>query len=118
LARAPGGQHTGHRSVVFEQGGSIVRVIERAADRRLLSLEEVIAARRPATFSAFGDHLLYLDGTVYALPRSPEPSDLAEPLRLPGAYVITHTVGIEFGWQHLDECPCPLCTGAPQKQVA
>jgi len=95
-----------------------VRITERAADRPLLSLEEVVAASWPATFSAFGDHLLYLDGAVYALPRSPEPSDLAEPLRLPGAYVITQTVGIEFRWRHLDECPCPLCTGAPQKKVA
>jgi hypothetical protein len=96
----------------------VVHAIERAADRRLLSIEEVVAARRPATLCAFGDHLLFLDGTVYALPHSPEPSDLAEPLHLPGAYVITHTVGIEFGWQHLDDCPCPLCAGAPQKKVA
>ena len=95
-----------------------MRVTKQAVDRRLLSLEEVVAARQPATFSVFGDNLLYLDGAVYALPRSPEPSDLAEPLRLAGAYVVTQTVGIEFGWRHLNECPCHLCMGTPQEQVA
>jgi hypothetical protein len=95
-----------------------MRVTERAAHRRLLSFEEVAAASRPATFSVFGDHLLYLDGAVYSLPHSPEPSDLARPLDLPGAYVVTQTVGIEFGWQHLTECVCDLCIGDQQKKVA
>jgi hypothetical protein len=95
-----------------------MRVIEGAADRPLLSFEEVAAAHRPATFSAFGDHLLYLEGTVYALPRSPHPSDLAEPLRVRGAYVITQTVGIEFGWRHLDDCTCTWCMGTPESQAA
>lgn len=95
-----------------------MRVTGRAEDRRLLSFEEVVAASQPATFSVFGDNLLYLEGTVYALPRSPEPSDLAQPMSLPGAYVVTQTVGIEFGWQHLNECTCHLCMGGPQRKVA
>jgi hypothetical protein len=95
-----------------------MRVTERAAPGRLLSFEEVAAASQPATFSVFGDHLLYLDGAVYSLSHSPEPSDLARPLDLPGAYVVTQTVGIEFGWQHLNECTCDLCIGDQQKKVA
>jgi hypothetical protein len=43
-------------------------VTEQAAHRRLLSFEEVVAATQPATFSVFGDHLLHVDGAVYALP--------------------------------------------------
>jgi hypothetical protein len=89
-----------------------------APNRPLLSLEEVIAASHPATFSAFGDNLLYLDGAVYALPRRPEPPDLRQPLGMPGAYVLTQTVGIEFGWQHLDECTCDLCSEELQTKVA
>jgi hypothetical protein len=95
-----------------------MRVIEGAADRPLLSLDDVAATHRPATFSGFGDHLLYLEGTVYALPRSPEASDMAEPLSLPGAYVVTQTVGIEFGWQHLNECTCHLCMDELQRPAA
>jgi hypothetical protein len=95
-----------------------VRTIERATDRPLLSLEEVAAARRPATFSCYGDHLMYREGTIYALPRRPEPSDLAEPAAPADAYVITHTVGIEFGWRHLEGCLCSLCDDTGEGQVA
>jgi hypothetical protein len=95
-----------------------MRVIEGAADRPLLSLDDVAATHRPATFSGFGDHLLYIEGTVYALPRRPEPPDLAQPMSLPGAYVVTQTVGIEFGWQHLNECTCDLCMEGPQRAAA
>jgi hypothetical protein len=93
-------------------------VTERAAERRLLSFEEVAAASQPATFSAFGDHLLYLDGTVYALPRAPQPSELLDPLRLPGAYVVTQTVGIELGWQHPNGCMCTLRISVPEWEAA
>jgi len=95
-----------------------MRITKRAADGRLLSFEEVVAASEPATFSVFGDHLLFLDGIVYALTRSPGPSDLVQPMSIPGAYVVTQTAGIEFGWQHLHECTCDLCLDDQQKQVA
>lgn len=95
-----------------------MRVTEWAADQRLLSFEEVVAASQPATFCAFGDHLLFVDGVIYAFPRSPRPRDLAHPGRVPGAYVVTNPVGIEFGWQHLDLCTCPLCVDMLQTAVA
>jgi hypothetical protein len=95
-----------------------MRVTDRAAHRRLLSFEEVAAASRPATFSAFGDNLVYVDGAVYSLPHSPGPSELEQPMTLPGAYVVTQTVGIEFGWQHLNGCTCDLCGGDHEELAA
>jgi hypothetical protein len=83
--------------------------------RRLLSLEEVVAAGRPAAFSCYGDYLAYVDATVYSLPREPEPHDLAQPLALPGAYVVTGSIGIEFGWHHLDGCDCAICADASKQ---
>jgi hypothetical protein len=77
--------------------------------RRQLFFDEVVAAGRPAIFSAYGDHLLYVDGTIYALTRDPDPSELAEPRSFSGAYVVTHTIGTEFGWRHLETCDCPFC---------
>ena len=54
--------------------------------RRPLTIEEVREAGRPAIFSAFGDHLVYLDGIIYALPREMEPCELADLPHLSGAY--------------------------------
>jgi hypothetical protein len=82
-----------------------------AGGRPQLFLDEVVAAGRPAIFSAYGDHLLYVDGTIYALPRDPNPLDLTEPRSPSDAYVVTHTTGIEFGWRHLETCDCRFCAG-------
>lgn len=91
--------------------------IARAGARgRLFSLDDVIDARQPATFSAFGDHLLFVDGIVYSLPRDPMPSEFAEPLDVPGSYIVTQTVGIEYGWRHVAGCDCSLC--APEMRQA
>jgi hypothetical protein len=31
---------------------------------------------------------------------------------------VTPTESSYRGWQHLDECPCPLCVGVPEWKVA
>ena len=80
-----------------------------APSRRRLTLDEVRQASVPAVFRAFGDHLIYVGGTVYSLPAEPDPDDLATNLSLPGTYVVSEEVGIEFGWEHLHDCDCPLC---------
>jgi hypothetical protein len=91
------------------------------AGQRPLTIEEVRAAGRPALFSAFGDHLAYLDGTIYALPREPDQRDLANLPSLPGAYEITTVVGIEYGWYQFEDC-LPAAHGedsqAPTQQAS
>lgn len=72
-------------------------------DRRLLSIDEVRAAGRPAVFSAYGDYLAFVDGAIYALPREPEACELAALPSLLGAYEVTNVVGIEYGWYQLDD---------------
>jgi hypothetical protein len=70
--------------------------------QRLLSIEEVREAGLPAVLCAFGDHLAYVGGTIYALPRELDPCELADLPGLSGAYEVTHVVGIEYGWRHLE----------------
>jgi hypothetical protein len=81
----------------------------RPPSRRRLTLDEVRQARVPAVFRDFGDNLVYIGGTVYSLPAESDPHDLETNLALPDTYVITNGVGIEFGWEHLHDCDCPLC---------
>ena len=85
--------------------------------RRPLTIEEVREAGRPAIFSAFGDHLVYLDGIIYALPREPDPSELADLPHLSGAYEMTTVVGIEYGWYELAACTRAPETEAPPQAV-
>jgi hypothetical protein len=80
-----------------------------APSRRRLTLDEVRQASVPAVFRAFGDNLVYLGGTVYSLPAEPDPDALETNLALPGTYVVSEEVGIEFGWEHLHGCDCPFC---------
>ena len=89
------------------------RELERG--QRLLTIEEVREAGLPALFSAFGDHLAYVDGTIYALPREPGSRDLANLSSLSGVYEVTSVAGIEYGWYHL-ESGAPAAGGeAPQR---
>lgn len=76
---------------------------------RRLTLGEVREAAVPAVFRAFGDHLLYMEGKVYGLPADPLSGDLRSHLALPETYVVHETVGIEYGWEHLEGCRCGLC---------
>jgi hypothetical protein len=85
--------------------------------QRPLTIEEVREAGLPAIFSAFGDHLAYADGTVYALPREPDPCELADLPHFFGAYVVTNVVGIEYGWYQLDGC-APVARGEAPQQAA
>lgn len=87
------------------------------ADRQPLTIEEVQAAGLPAILSAFGDHLAYVDGTVYALPRELDPCELADLPDLQRAYEVTHTVGIEYGWYQIDVCP-PAARGQASQEAA
>jgi hypothetical protein len=73
-----------------------------------LSLEDVRASGQPATFDAFGDSLVFLDGTVWSVPRLGIP-DLPHLAQQPDAYPVTVEVGIEFGWHHLEGCDCRFC---------
>lgn len=82
---------------------------ERGGRGRWLALDEVVKAGVPAIFSAFGDHLVYVGGSVYALPREPLPAEVTEPRALPGAYVLSNPAGVEYGWHHLHDCGCSLC---------
>jgi hypothetical protein len=89
-------------------------VSEKSEERRsralgYLSLDEVRSAGRPATFAAFGDHLLYHDGVVHVLPHAPDLEKPTELLSHPEVYRITSSAGIEFGWLHLEGCDCPRC---------
>jgi hypothetical protein len=83
--------------------------------QRPLTIEEVREAGRPAILSTFGDHLAYVDGTIYALPREPDPCELADLPHLSGAYEVTHVVGIEYGWYHLESCRLAVSGAAPQQ---
>jgi hypothetical protein len=83
--------------------------------QRPLTIEEVREAGRPAILSAFGDHLAYIDGTIYALPRELDPCELADLPGLFGAYEVTHVVGIEYGWYHLAGCAPAAGGEAPQE---
>jgi hypothetical protein len=83
--------------------------------QRPLSIEEVRAAGLPAVYSAFGDHLAYFGGTIYALPREPDACELADLSGISGAYEVTHVVGIEYGWYHLDGCAPAAVDEAPEE---
>jgi len=85
------------------------RELERPS--RPLTLEEVEEDGRPAVFSAYGDHLAYMNGTVYSLSHDPDPCDVLQPQLLSDAYVVTSPAGIEYGWRHLDECDHPRRSG-------
>ena len=74
-----------------------------------LSLDEVRSAGRTATLAAFGDYLLFHNGSVHALPHAPDLEKPTELLSHPAVYRITSSAGIEFGWLHLEGCDCPRC---------
>lgn len=80
--------------------------------QRPLTLEEVKAAGLPAIFSLFGDHLAYVDGTIYCLPRELQPCEVGDLRNLPSAYRITTQVGIEYGWYQLESCATDDVTAA------
>jgi hypothetical protein len=89
-------------------------VSEKSRQRRsralgYLSLDEVRSAGRTATFAAFGDHLLYHDGVVHVLLHALDLEKPAEALSHPGVYRLKSSVGVEFGWLHLEGCDCPRC---------
>ena len=84
---------------------------------QLLGIDEVRAAGLPALFSAYGDHLAYVDGTIYALPRELDPCELADLPGLSGAYPVIHVVGIEYGWQHIEAC-APAAANEASGQAA
>jgi hypothetical protein len=83
--------------------------------QRPLTIEEVREAGLPAIFSAFGDHLAYVDGTIYALPREPDPCELADLPGLLGVYEVSSVVGIEYGWYHLEGGAPAAADAAPQE---
>jgi len=91
---------------------------QRGSRPRPLHIEEVEAAGLPAFFSCFGDHLVYKDGAVYALPSALDSADLAQPENLPGAYAVTQRIGIEYPWLHASGCTCRFCAPGADQQVA
>ena len=82
---------------------------------QLLGIDEVRAAGLPALFSAYGDHLAYVDGTIYALPRELDPCELADVPSLSGVYTVSHVVGIEYGWRHVEPCTVAATDEVPQE---
>jgi hypothetical protein len=84
---------------------------------QLLGIDEVRAAGLPAMFSAYGDHLAYVDGTIYALPHELDPCELADLPGLSGAYEVSHVVGIEYGWRHIEPC-APAAAGEVSREAA
>ena len=86
--------------------------------RRALFLDEVEAIGLPALFSDFGDLLLFKEGTVYALPEATDAGQLSQPERLPGVYVVTERVGIEYPWRHAGDCACRFCASSGEREVA
>ena len=74
------------------------------AGRQPLTTEAFRAAGLPAIFSAFGDHLAYVDGAVYALPRKLDRRELADLPDPQGAYEVTTVAGIEYGWNQVEAC--------------
>ncbi len=77
--------------------------------RRGLTFEEVIEAGQPALYRQFGEALLFVDDTLFDVrtPSSPTKLRLAVPLQDP--HIASHTVGIEYGWQHPADCSCRFC---------
>jgi len=74
-----------------------------------LTLDEVREAGRTAIFDAFGDHLVYHDGALHVLPHTPDLEKLPEVLSQPEVYQLKSSVGVEFGWRHLEDCDCSYC---------
>jgi hypothetical protein len=101
---ASGGGRQGEGKSVTEKGDQ-----RRSAALGYLSLDEVRRAGRTATFAVFGDHLLYHNGAVHALPHAPDLEKPTELLSHPAVYRLTSSAGIEFGWLHLEGCDCPRC---------
>ena len=66
-----------------------------------LTIEEVRASGRPALFSAFGDNLAYLDGTIYCLPCDPRVGQLPSITGHSEVYELSSVVGVEYGWYHV-----------------
>jgi hypothetical protein len=85
--------------------------------QRALTIEEVRMGGRPATFSAFGDHLVYLDGTIYAVPQEPKVCELASLPGLAEAYEVVHVVGIEYGWYQVERRALAPSAEVPQAAV-
>jgi hypothetical protein len=83
----------------------------------MLAYDEVAALGEPAIFSAFGDHLVFVQGTVYELPAGVPAGQFTQPHLIQGARPITNLVGAEFGWRHLEGCRCRLCRG-DERQAA
>jgi hypothetical protein len=82
--------------------------------RRGLSLEEVIEAGVPAVYQRYGDQLLFMDGRIFD---ARDPKELAETtLIVAGAGV--QSIGVEFGWRHVGDCPCPFCSERPAEGAA
>ena len=76
---------------------------------RRLCLEQVLEAGLPAVYRRYGERLLYLDGRIFD---ASDPGALAEvAIITPGA--AGETVGLEFGWQHADDCSCAFCSVEP-----
>jgi hypothetical protein len=82
---------------------------------QLLEIDEVRAAGLPALFSAYGDYLAYVDGTIYALPRELDPCELANLPSLSGVYTVSHVVGIEYGWRLIEACEVKAADQASQQ---
>jgi hypothetical protein len=90
--------------------GQVVSSIPARPGRRRLTLEEVLASRRPAVFRDFGDWLFYLGGEVYVL-ADVDPSEGSEAIPpVLDSRSLIHTPGIETGWRHSDDCDCEVCS--------
>lgn len=103
------------RTTSFKAGGCGMDAGEGKPTGQLLGIDEVRAVGLPAQFSAYGDHLVYVDGTIYALPRELDPCDLADLPSLSGVYAVSHVVGIEYGWQHIEACAPAAANEVPQQ---
>ena len=101
----------------LKAGGRGMKAREGKPTGQLLDIDEVRAAGLPALFSAYGDHLAYVDGTIYALPRELDPCELADLPGLSGAYPVIHVVGIEYGWRHIEACT-PAAANEAAEQAA
>jgi hypothetical protein len=77
----------------------------------LMAYEEVTAIGAPAVYEAFGDHLVFIDGVIYALPEGFESYGEVDAPSIVGARRITNVVGVEYGWRHLRDCACERCGG-------
>jgi hypothetical protein len=76
-----------------------------------MAYDEVTAIGVLAVYEAFGDHLVFIDGTIYALPEGFESYGAVDVSSIVGAVRITSVVGVEYGWRHLRDCACGRCGG-------